>query len=153
MKIIKVTEKDIFKVRDLFREYQEWLGVDLCFRNFEEELATLPGAYAQPTGVIFLAVDNNNITGCVGIRPTATNEAELKRLYVRPAHQGCGVGKQLFLAAMSEAQAMGYTSVVLDTLPTMQIAKSLYLNYGFKEIPLYYENQEKDMEYYRYVFS
>ncbi len=153
MKIIKATEKDMPKVRELFREYQEWLGVDFCFQNFEEELATLPGAYAQPTGVIFLATETNDITGCVGIRPTAANEAELKRLYVRPGHQGCGIGKQLFLAAMSEAKAMGYAAVVLDTLPTMQTAKSLYISYGFKEIPVYYENPEKAMEYYRYAFS
>ena len=91
--------------------------------------------------------------GCIGIRPRVTNEAELKRLYVRPNHQGCGIGKQLFLAAMSEAKVMGYTSIVLDTLPSMQIAKSLYVNFGFKEIPAYYENSENGVEYYRYVFS
>lgn len=153
MKIIKATEKDMLKIRELFREYQEWLGVDLCFQNFEEELADLPGTYAPPTGAIFLAIEISDIMGCIGIRPRVTNEAELKRLYVRPNHQGCGIGKQLFLAAMSEAKVMGYTSIVLDTLPTMQTAKSLYINYGFKEIPAYYENPENGVEYYRYVFS
>ena len=100
----------MLKIRELFREYQEWLGVDLCFQNFEEELADLPGTYAPPTGAIFLAIEISDIMGCIGIRPRVTNEAELKRLYVRPNHQGCGIGKQLFLAAMSEAKVMGYTS-------------------------------------------
>jgi len=140
-------------VRDLFLEYQAWLGVDLCFQNFEEELATLPGSYSPPTGAIFLAVENSDMIGCIGIRPRVSGEAELKRLYVRPSHQGAGTGKKLFLTAMSETKAMGYASIVLDTLPAMQTAKSIYVNYGFKQIPAYYENPKNGVEYYRYVFS
>ena len=153
MNIIKATEKDMSKVRDLFSEYQHWLGVDLCFQNFEQELTTLPGSYSPPAGVIFLAVKNSDVIGCIGVRPRVASEAELKRLYVRPDHHGCGIGKQLFLAAMSEAKSIGYTSIVLDTLPAMQAARSLYLNYGFEKIPAYYENPENRVEYYRYVFS
>ena len=153
MGIIKATQQDMLKVRELFLEYQQWLGIDLCFQNFEDELAALPGTYAPPTGAIFLAVDNSDVMGCIGVRPRVASEAELKRLYVRPIHQDCGIGKQLFLAAMSEAKAMGYTSIVLDTLPAMQAAKSLYVDYGFKEIPAYYENPENGVKYFRYVFS
>jgi ribosomal protein S18 acetylase RimI-like enzyme len=153
MKIIKATEKDMSKVRELFSEYQQWLGIDLCFQNFEQELTTLPGSYSPPAGVIFLAVENSDVIGCIGVRPRVASEAELKRLYVRPDHHGCGIGKQLFLAAMSAAKSIGYTSIVLDTLPAMQAARSLYLNYGFEKIPAYYENPEDGVEYYRYVFS
>ena len=153
MMIMEASEEDMLTVRELFREYQEWLGVDLCFQDFEPELATLPGRYAPPNGVIFLAVESDEVVGCVGVRPKAGDEAELKRLYVRPDHQGCGFGKQLFHAAMSKAQAIGYTSIVLDTLQPMRAAKSLYLAYGFKEIPAYYQNPEPGVEYYRYEFS
>jgi ribosomal protein S18 acetylase RimI-like enzyme len=153
MKIIKATEKDIPKVRELFYEYQQWLRIDLCFQNFEEELATLPGSYSPPAGVIFLAVENSDVVGCVGVRPRVESEAELKRLYVRPDHHGRGIGKQLFLTAMSEAKSIGYTSIVLDTLPAMQVARSLYLNYGFEKIPANYENPLNGVDYYRYVFG
>jgi carbonic anhydrase len=153
MKIVEATENDMPTVRKLFREYQEWLGVDLCFQGFDEELATLPGSYAPPTGVIFIAIEDNEAVGCVGIRPRMDNEAELKRLYVRPGHQGRGIGKQLFHTAMTRAKRIGYTSIVLDTLPAMQTAKSLYVAYGFKEIPAYYGNPEEGVEYYRYVFG
>ena len=153
MKIVEATDKDMRDVRDLFREYQHWLGIDLCFQGFDEELATLPGRYAPPKGVILMAIEDGAIVGCVGIRPRMRNEAELKRLYVQPSHQGRSIGRRLFHTAMSKAKDIGYASIVLDTLPTMQTAKSLYLAYGFKQIPAYYGNPEVDAEYYRYVFS
>jgi len=152
MKIVDATNKDMLNVRKLFLEYQEWLGIDLCFQDFEEELATLPGSYAPPKGAILIAVEDREIIGCVGIRPRTENEAELKRLYVQPCHQGRSIGKRLFHTAMSKAKRIGYVSIVLDTLPTMQTAKSLYVAYGFKEIPSYYGNPE-GAEYYKYVFS
>jgi len=143
----------MLNVRKLLLEYQEWLGIDLCFQGFEEELATLPGGYAPPKGVILVAIEDRDVIGCVGIRPGIENEAELKRLYVQPSYQGRGIGKQLFHMAMSKAKRIGYASIVLDTLPSMQTAKSLYVAYGFKMIPAYYENPEEGAEYYRYVFS
>jgi carbonic anhydrase len=149
MKIVEAVTKDMNAVRELFREYQQWLGVDLCFQGFEEELASLPGRYAPPKGAIFLAVDDSRAVGCVAIRPRIIGEAELKRLYVRPSHQGYGLGTRLFDAAMRKAKSIGYTSIVLDTLPNMQAAKSLYLAHGFKAIPAYYENPEPGAEYYR----
>lgn len=153
MKILEATDKDLLNVRKLFREYQEWLGIDLCFQGFEEELATLPGSYAPPKGVILIAIEDREFVGCVGVRPRMENEAELKRLYVKPNHQGRRIGKRLFHTAMAKAKRIGYTSIVLDTLPTMQTARSLYLAYGFKEIPAYYENPQDGVVYYRYLFS
>lgn len=153
MKIVAATDKDMPTVRQLFRDYQKWLDIDLCFQGFEEELAMLPGAYAPPSGVILIARERGEILGCVGIRPRTGNEAELKRLYVRPTYQGRAIGKQLFHAAMSEARSIGYESIVLDTLPFMGAAKALYRAYGFEKIPAYYHNPEEGVEYYRYLFK
>ena len=153
MKIIEATDKDMPRVGKLFREYQQWLGIDLCFQGFEEELSTLPGGYAPPKGVILVAIENSRLVGCVGIRPRMEDEAELKRLYVQADHRGRSIGKLLFHSAMSKAEEIGYTSIVLDTLPAMQTARSLYLAYGFKKIPGYYDNPVEGVEYYKYVFS
>jgi len=153
MKIIEATDKDMPGVAKLFREYQQWLGIDLCFQGFEEELLTLPGGYAPPKGVILVAIEDRELVGCVGIRPRMKDEAELKRLYVQPDHRGRSIGKRLFHTAMSKAKKIGYASIVLDTLPTMQTARSLYLAYGFNKIPEYYDNPEEGVEYYQYVFS
>ena len=152
MKIIEAGDRDMRRVHLLFREYQQWLGIDLCFQGFEEELASLPGAYAPPAGAVFLASEKSELIGCAAIRPRTGNEAELKRLYVRPEYQGRGTGKTLFHTAMSRAKTIGYETIVLDTLPAMKTAKSLYLAYGFEEIPAYYNNPEDGVEYYRYVF-
>ena len=143
---------DVELVRALFVEYQDWLGVDLCFQGFEEELAQLPGCYAPPSGAVFLAIDARVAFGCVGIRPHGERDAELKRLYVRPAHRGCGAGRALFEAAMRRARAIGYAGVVLDTLPSMDTARSMYQAYGFREIPPYYANPVPGAEYYRLDF-
>lgn len=153
MQIVEAKQEHVADIRKLFREYQQWLGIDLCFQGFAEELASLPGRYAPPTGVILLAIEDGQVIGCVGVRPKTENEAELKRLYVQAEHQGHRIGKQLFHTAMSKAKRIGYASIVLDTLPTMQAAKSLYRAYGFKKIPAYYANPEEGVEYYRYEFS
>ena len=153
MKIIEAPDKDMPRVSKLFREYQQWLGIDLCFQGFEEELLTLPGGYAPPKGVILIAIKNSKLVGCVGIRPRTNDEAELKRLYVQPVHRGHNIGKLLFHTAMSKAEEIGYTSIVLDTLPAMQTARSLYLAYGFQKISGYYDNPVEGVEYYKYVFS
>jgi len=153
MRIVSATDKDMPTVRQLLRDYQMWLGIDLCFQGFDEELAMLPGAYAPPSGVILLARERGETLGCVGVRPRSGKEAELKRLYVRPTYQERGIGKQLFHAAMSRACSIGYKSVVLDTLPFMGAAKALYKAYGFEKISAYYHNPEDGVEYYRYLFK
>lgn len=153
MKISIATETDMPAVADIFREYQQWLGVDLCFQGFEQELASLPGRYAAPRGIIYIARDGDTIVGCVGIRPATDNDAELKRLYVKPEFHGRGIGRQLFELAMKMAKDAGYDAVVLDTLSDMKTAKKLYEDYGFFRTPAYYSNPEPGAEYYRYEFG
>ena len=127
MNIIEAQIKDMDAVRELFREYQVWLNQDLCFQGFEEELASLPGRYAAPKGVIFLVFDEeqNKPIACSAIRPRIDQpetDAELKRLFVLENYRTKGIGKDLFFASMSAAKEMGYTSVVLETLPIMKKA-------------------------------
>jgi putative acetyltransferase len=131
-------------VRDIFREYAQGLDVDLCFQDFETELATLPGEYAPPRGTLLLARVDGQLAGCCGLRPMDTadypNAAEMKRLYVRPAFRGLGIGRQLAEAVLDAARQAGYTSVLLDTLDDMEAARTLYGDLGFEEIPPYYHN-------------
>lgn len=153
MNLIEAEAHDIPLVKQLFREYQQWLGVDLCFQGFEAELAELPGCYAAPRGSILLAVRNKETIGCVAVRPNVWPEAELKRLFVKPDYQGQGAGKMLFTAAMEKATAIGYTSIVLDTLPSMKTAQAMYRHYGFSEIEPYCENPLDGVKYFRYQFA
>jgi GNAT superfamily N-acetyltransferase len=127
-------------VRTLFREYRESLGVDLCFQGFEVELAGLPGDYAPPTGRLFLALEEESPSGCVGIRKISDETCELKRLYVRPLYRGKGIGRQLVREAVKDARRIGYLRMRLDTLPTMKRAQQLYISMGFKPIPPYRDN-------------
>ena len=152
MELKEATIDDIPLVRALFIDYQKWLGVDLCFQQFEEELATLPGLYAPPKGVIYIAFENKEAVGCACVRPHTGDEAELKRLYVQHSSRGRGIGKALFRRAMSKAKEIGYSSIVLDTLPIMKAAKRLYLAYGFKPIRPYYHNPIQGAEYYRFSY-
>jgi putative acetyltransferase len=130
--------------RVIFREYADTLGVDLCFQGFEEELVSLPGEYAQPRGALLLALVDGAIAGCCGLRPLDAsdypNAAEMKRLYVRNAFRGCGLGRQLVEAALDAARAAGYATVLLDTLDDMESARALYEDLGFEPIEPYYHN-------------
>ena len=131
-------------VRDILREYAHGLGVDLCFQQFDEELAHLPGDYAPPRGALFLARIEGEIAGCCALRPLDNadypNAAEMKRLYVRPRFRGTGLGRQLAEAALDAARERGYACVLLDTLNDMEAARALYEDLGFEEIPPYYHN-------------
>ena len=130
--------------RDLFLEYAQSLRVDLSFQSFEEELAQLPGEYAPPRGALLLATVDGALAGCCALRPADAvdypNAAEMKRLYVRQAYRGQGIGRQLADAILDEARQLGYSCVLLDTLSDMEAARAMYADMGFEEIPPYYHN-------------
>ncbi len=130
--------------RTIFREYAVSLGIDLYFQNFEAELATLPGHYAAPRGALWLAHVDGSVAGCCGLRPMDTvdypNACEMKRLYVRPAFRGLGLGRLLAEAALESARLADYDCVLLDTLDDMESARALYAELGFHEVPPYYHN-------------
>ncbi len=132
--------EEIGIVRQLFEEYAGELAVDLGFQGFAEELATLPGAYAAPGGVLLLAWAVDAPAGCAGVRPLGPEVCELKRLFVRPAYRGHGLARHLSMAALDEARSRGYRRIRLDTLPGMVEAQQLYRDLGFREIAPYRSN-------------
>jgi carbonic anhydrase len=125
-------------VRQFFRNYAGWLGVDLSFQRFDEEMASLPGVYAPPDGRLFYAENDGRPAGCVGVRPFSEGVCEMKRLYVEPEQRDRGVGRELALAAIRSAKQLGYRRILLDTLPAMRIAVKLYRELGFHDTPAYY---------------
>ena len=124
-------------VRVLFREYQAFIAVDLCFQSFEEELAGLPGRYAPPQGAILIAGDG---AGVVALRALDPFTAEMKRLFVRPSQQGTGLGRALAEAVIDVARSRGYSRLRLDTLPQMGTAIAMYRRLGFVDIAPYTAN-------------
>ena len=130
----------IAPARELLREYEAELRIDLCFQDFEGELASLPGAYVPPDGCLLLAAAAGELAGCVALRRHEGSTAELKRLYVRPAARGSGVARALTHAALAHARARGYREVVLDTLPGMVAAQALHRSLGFLETGPYRAN-------------
>lgn len=142
MKFIQAeTAEEIAQARELFKEYAAGLGINLCFQNFDRELAELPGAYAPPDGRLFLALHEGRLAGCVGVRRLDNKTCEMKRLYVRPSFRGLGMGRALALKIIEEARALGYWRMRLDTLP-LQMAEAIkmYRSLGFREIEPYYHN-------------
>ena len=130
----------VLEIRRLFEEYSASVGVDLCFQDFARELETLPGNYAPPGGRLLLARDDDEAAGCIALRPIDREICEMKRLYVRPAHRGSGLGRMLVDRIITEARQAGYRQMRLDSLPTMQAAISLYRRLGFRDIPSYRAN-------------
>ncbi|HSO44153.1 MAG TPA: GNAT family N-acetyltransferase [Rhodoferax sp.] len=142
---------DVKQVRALFKEYANSLDIDLCFQNFEAELAGLPGDYAPPRGALFIARSAHGMVGCCALRPLDTadypNACEMKRLYVRPALRGKGLGRRLAEAVIQAAQQAGYTYVLLDTLSEMETARAMYQELGFVEVAPYYFNPVEGAHY------
>jgi ribosomal protein S18 acetylase RimI-like enzyme len=142
---------DWAETRAIFQEYASSLKVDLCFQGFDDELAGLPGEYAEPRGTLLLACVDGEFAGCCALRPLDssdyTNAAEMKRLYVRKAFRGLGLGRQLTEAILDAAHKAGYGCVLLDTLDEMESARALYEDLGFEEIPPYYHNPHAGAHY------
>jgi len=135
-------------VRVLFREYQDGLGVDLCFQSFEEELASLPGKYASPTGALLLGFHNDKLAGCVALRLHEPGVCEMKRLYVRPGFRGLGLGRKLVEAILEAGRIRGFRCMVLDTLDRLVPARMIYEELGFRQIPSYNGNSLEGVLFY-----
>ncbi len=147
------SETEISQARELFEEYAKWLAIDFCLLNFEQELHELPGAYAPPDGRLLLAWDEDEkLIGSVALRRIGPEMCEMKRLYLRPGFRGRGLGRQLAVAIIEEARAMGYQRMRLDTLPRrMETAERMYRSLGFEEIEAYYDNPIEGVLYLELV--
>ena len=131
----------IAQVRELFLEYAQSLGFSLCFQNFDEELANLPGDYAPPEGRLLLAEFEGQVAGCVALHKLDEGICEMKRLYLRPQFRGKGLGRVLADRIIAEARQIGYQRMRLDTVePVMKDAVAMYRKIGFREIAPYREN-------------
>lgn len=140
--------EDLEEIKALFREYERFLGVSLCFQNFEEELAKLPAKYAEPEGSIFLAKVDGVSAGCIAMWKLEDGVCEMKRLYVKPDFQGLGLGKKLAHVIMEEAKKKGYKKMKLDTLRRLESANRLYKSLQFTETTPYNYNPENDVAYF-----
>ncbi len=147
------TEADIEMIRNLFREYEAFLNVDLCFQGFEQELASLPGKYAPPEGAILLGLIGDEAVGCVALRKIDEGVCEMKRLYVNPKARGTGLGRKLVDDIIAIARARGYDLMRLDTLDTLIEAMNLYERLGFRQIAPYYENPLPGAIYWELTLS
>lgn len=141
MRFVQVTTPEqVDQARRLFQEYAEALGISLCFQNFDQELASLPGKYASPRGRLLLCFVQTDLVGCVAFREIDADVCEMKRLFLRPAFRGRGLGGAMVEAIIGAAREVGYKRMRLDTLPgKMDAAIALYEQAGFKEIPPYYD--------------
>ncbi len=141
------------EARAIFREYAASLGIDLCFQGFEDELAGLPGDYAEPRGLLLLAMVDGEVAGCGAFRPLPDadepNACEMKRLFVRRAFRRFGLGRILAQALLDRAVQAGYSNMLLDTLDDMEAARELYASLGFAEVPPYYYNPLPGAHYLR----
>ena len=138
--IIAVSDENYQTAAILFKEYAEAINIDLQFQHFAEELINLKKMYGHPDGGIILCKENETPIGCVAIRRIDSNIAELKRMFIQPAFQNKGIGKELMKCAITLAKECGYQKVRLDTLDYMLPAINLYKKFGFYEILPYYFN-------------
>jgi putative acetyltransferase len=140
-------------IHSLFLEYQQDIGVDLCFQGFEQELAGLPGDYLPPYGMLLLALVDSEPAGCCAFRSLPdsdhANACEMKRLFVRRAYRGLGIGRLLVDQTLLHAQQAGYNAMLLDTLSDMEAARALYAEAGFEEVAPYYHNPLPGAHYLR----
>jgi len=127
-------------VEALFREYVASLAEDISFQNVDDELSSLPGKYARPTGVVLIARDGKEAAGAVAYRMAEPGVCEMKRLYVRPAFRGRDIGRELANELIDDARERGYRTMLLDTLASMAAARALYRDLGFVPVAPYYDN-------------
>lgn len=134
------TPEQLSQVKQLFIEYAAWLGIDLSFQGFAEELERFPGGYAPPRGRILLALEEGQPAGCVALHEFEGCICEMKRLYVRDAFRGKGIGRLLALGVIAAARQIGYTRMRLDTIQQLHAANVLYRSLGFQPCAPYRYN-------------
>lgn len=150
MNIIQAqTKNHLEEVQTLFREYQAFLNVDICFQGFEAELVGLPGKYAPPEGILLLALAGQKAAGCGALRRFDADKCEMKRLFVRPEFRGLGLGKSLAQRLIAEAIRIGYSSMLLDTLDKLKVAMRIYESLGFLPTEAYYQNPLPGVVYWQ----
>lgn len=142
------TPDEINEIRALFREYEAFLDVDLCFQGFEDELSGLPGKYAPPAGELLIAIADDKVAGCVALRALDDRVCEMKRLFVRPEFRKTGLGRRLAQEIIDVARQRGYPVMRLDTLDRLTEAMRLYESLGFRKIAPHYENPLQGVTYW-----
>jgi putative acetyltransferase len=145
---VKYSIEELEEVREIFIEYADFLQVDLCFQDFEKELQTLHEVYFPPMGCIILAKENNQVFGCIALKPIENGVCEMKRLYVRPEARGKALGKQLVEELIDFAKKAGYKTMKLDTISTLKDAIKLYQSKGFVKTEPYVYNPLSDVQYF-----
>lgn len=145
---VKYSIEELEEVREIFIEYAEFLQVDLCFQDFEKELQTLHEVYLPPMGCIILAKQDNQVLGCVALKPIGEGICEMKRLYVRPEARGNNLGKKLVEELIDFARNAGYKTMKLDTISSLKEAINLYQSKGFVKTEPYVYNPLSDVLYF-----
>ena len=135
-------------VRTLFKEYVDFLGIDLQFQSFEKELENLPDKYALEDGRLYIAYVDGEVAGCIGLRRFDDTRCELKRLFIREAYRKHGLGLRLSQQVIDDARQIGYQQILLDTLASMTPAMNLYQKLGFRQVSAYYHNPISDAVYF-----
>jgi ribosomal protein S18 acetylase RimI-like enzyme len=138
------TPEHYARARKMIEDYQRWLGIDLCFQNFQAELESLPTMYGIPKGALLLAEMDGEDAGCVALRDMGEGVAEMKRLYVATDYRGLGIGRSLTEEFISTARALGYSAIRLDTIPRLGVAYTIYQKFGFRKIGPYTYNPHPD---------
>jgi ribosomal protein S18 acetylase RimI-like enzyme len=144
---IQLAYAELDKVKELFTEYQVTMRFALRFRNFEEELALLPGKYALPYGRLYIAMFNGNLVGCIALRAIDKERCEMKRFYVRSQFRKLGIGRALAEKIIEDAKNIGYLCMLLDTSASLRDSISLYRTLGFIDVDPYYNNPNDNVVY------
>jgi carbonic anhydrase len=142
------TTTDFTHAKKLILEYVSWLGIDFSYQDFDQEMETLPKMYGPNRGGLFIAFKNGEAVGIAGLRKFNEQDAELKRMYVKPDSRGLGIGQLLLSACIETAKKLEYKSIKLDTADFMKSAINLYMNNGFVEISAYRYNPHEAAKYY-----
>ena len=140
--------EEFSEAKKLILEYVEWLGIDLCFQNFDYEINHLQEMYSEPNGGLVLATIDNKVIGVAGIRKFENKDCELKRMYVKEEYRGTGIGRKILEYAIELAKKLNYDKIKLDTHESMKPAIKLYMEYGFKEIQQYRYNPVESVRFF-----